>query len=74
MEVGMSVVSSGSFCCRVCGYTQYSPVRTREPSGAWIGTGYWKCMGCSVMFTDPKAFSTVRKSEDIVALQSEKSG
>jgi hypothetical protein len=66
----MSVVSSASFCCRVCGYAQYSPVRTPEPSGAWVGTAYWKCMGCSVMFTDPRAFSTVRKSDDALALQS----
>ncbi len=60
----MSVATSSFFCCRVCGHTQYSPVRLREPSGAWVGTGYWKCMGCSVVFTDPRAFSTVQKTDE----------
>ena len=54
----MSTAASSFFRCRLCGNTQYSPVRTRLPSGAWDATGYWKCMGCSVMFMDPKAFST----------------
>lgn len=53
----MSTAASSFFHCRVCGHNQYSPVRTRLPTGAWDATGYWKCTGCSVMFMDPKAFS-----------------
>lgn len=63
----MSVAASSSFRCRVCGYEQYSPVRLKQSSGAWVGTGYWKCMGCSVMFTDPREFSTVRKPDATLA-------
>jgi len=63
----MSVATSSSFCCRVCGYQQYSPVRLKQSSGAWVGTGYWKCMGCSVMFTDPREFSAIRRPDDVAA-------
>jgi len=57
-EVDVSTAASSFFRCRLCGHTQYSPVRTRSPGGAWEHTGHWKCMGCSVMFVDPKAFSS----------------
>jgi len=60
----MPTASSSFFHCRLCGHTQYSPVRTRSPSGAWEHTGQWKCMGCSVMFVDPKAFSTQQAPSD----------
>jgi hypothetical protein len=58
---------SSFFCCRICGHLQYSPVRIRQPSGAWDVTPYWKCMGCSAMFTDPKAFSRQRTAEEVAA-------
>ncbi|HYM34494.1 MAG TPA: hypothetical protein VET48_03805 [Steroidobacteraceae bacterium] len=39
----------------------------RQPSGAWDTTPYWKCMGCSAMFTDPKAFSRERTAAEAAA-------
>jgi hypothetical protein len=65
----MTTAASSFFHCRICGHNQYSPVRTRLPSGAWDATGYWKCMGCSVMFTDPKAFSSQSTAEPQSASQ-----
>jgi hypothetical protein len=60
----VSTAASSFFHCRVCGHTQYSPVRTRLSTGSWEATGYWKCMGCSVMFVDPKAFSSQRIADE----------
>ncbi len=43
-------------CCRMCGATSYRPVIARDDSGAMRPSGLYQCSGCSVVFTDPKAW------------------
>ena len=43
-------------CCRMCGATSYRHVIARDDGGAMTPTGLYQCSGCSVVFTDPKAW------------------
>ena len=43
-------------CCRMCGATSYRPVIARDAQGALRATDLFQCSGCSVVFTDPKAW------------------
>lgn len=40
----------------MCGATSYRPVIDRDASGALRPTSLFRCSGCSVAFTDPKAW------------------
>jgi hypothetical protein len=60
----MSTAASSFFRCRLCGHTQYSPVRVQRTNGTWEATSYWKCMSCSVMFQDPRAFAVPKEAAD----------
>lgn len=40
----------------MCGATSYRPVIERDASGALRPTSLFRCSGCSVVFTDPKAW------------------
>ena len=44
------------YACRMCGATSYRPVIDRDADGALRPTGLFHCSGCSVVFTDPKAW------------------
>jgi hypothetical protein len=47
---------STSNACRMCGATNYRRVIARDESGAMRSTGLYHCSGCSVVFTDPRAW------------------
>jgi len=39
----------------LCGSSKYVQVFVKRPSGNWYRTEFYRCFGCSVMFTDPVA-------------------
>jgi len=41
----------------VCGALKYVRVRVKRADGSWYTTEFYRCFGCSVMFTDPELFS-----------------
>ena len=45
------------FICPLCGTNAYVPVTVKKPNGAWYQTEFFKCFGCSVMFTNPADFT-----------------
>ena len=45
------------FACPVCGSSKYTAVHVKRPSGNWYRTEFYRCFGCSVMFTDPVALT-----------------
>ena len=49
--------------CRMCGATSYRPVIARDDSGAMRPSGLFQCSGCSVVFTDPKAWRDGGRNE-----------
>jgi hypothetical protein len=51
-------MSSGGLlhCCRLCGATSYRRVIARDDAGAMRASALYQCSGCSVVFTDPKAW------------------
>lgn len=42
--------------CRMCGATSYRPVIARDGQGALRATDMFQCSGCSVVFTDLRAW------------------
>jgi len=42
--------------CRMCGSSNYRRVVTRDGAGSMRATDLYQCSGCSVVFTDPKAW------------------
>jgi hypothetical protein len=44
------------YACRMCGATSYRHVIDRDDTGALKPTGMFHCSGCSVVFTDPRAW------------------
>lgn len=49
------------FKCPLCGTDGYVRIRVQRPNGHWYVTNFYQCFGCSVMFTDPVAFTRQRQ-------------
>lgn len=47
--------------CPICESDSYVRIVVKKPNGDWYRTAFFQCFGCSVMFTDPKAFTEKRK-------------
>jgi len=45
--------------CRVCGAMSYRRVIARDAAGRLTANGLYQCTGCSMTFSDPKAWHTV---------------
>ena len=61
MNIQCSSMSPLVNSCRLCGATCYRRVIERDGSGALVATALYRCVGCSVVFADPKAW---RDGED----------
>ena len=46
-----------AFECPLCGSNGYVRVRVKKPDGSWYTTEFYKCAGCTAMFTDPADFT-----------------
>jgi len=45
------------FQCPICRSEKYVQVTVKRRDGNWYTTEFYKCVGCSVMFTDPVDFT-----------------
>lgn len=45
--------------CRVCGAMSYRRMIARDAAGRLTANGLYQCTGCSMTFSDPKAWHTV---------------
>lgn len=55
------------FKCPICASSAYVAVQVQRPSGNWyrtVSTPFYRCFGCSVMFTDPDFFAGNMRSGD----------
>ncbi len=48
------------FRCRACGCDRYVPIEVKRRNGDWYRTPFYKCCGCTAMFTDPLDFAGLR--------------
>lgn len=49
------------FVCPICGFWDYTPVIAHTREGGERKTALLKCGKCSVVFQDPKYFTTKRR-------------
>ncbi len=53
----MATLIAPPFSCPICSSEKFVAVHVQRPSGAWYWTPFYRCFGCSVMFTDPSEFA-----------------
>jgi hypothetical protein len=54
------------FICPLCGSDGYVAIHVKRPGGNWYRTPFYRCFGCSVVFTQPRAFTQQRKLTRVI--------
>lgn len=57
---GPSTNLAPGFRCRLCGANRYVQIKVKRSNGHWYSTPFFRCFGCSAMFTDPLDFAGLR--------------